>query len=170
MGPISSLPFCHPFCFPIGLSLFTLYFTFVPDFVPTCLQVRFLVCPPVCLPACVPLCFLLGHSFFSPRKGEPFSCTTPQPERNTAPRASKGEGTSETIKRSLTTTSQNIPIWWCRLFSWESTIKINNLEITDLIRFAHANPASLRTQENNFGSKYVKHISRLFCKRPATGK
>ena len=48
--------------------------------------------------------------------------------------------------------------------------QINNLEITDLIRFAHANPASLRTQENNFGSKYVKNISRLFCKRPAAGK
>ena len=32
------------------------------------------------------------------------------------------------------------------------------------------NPASLRTQENNFGSKYVENISRLFWKRPATGK
>ena len=48
--------------------------------------------------------------------------------------------------------------------------QINNLEITDLIRVAHANPASLRTQENNFGSKYVKNISRLFCKRPATAR
>ena len=44
------------------------------------------------------------------------------------------------------------------------------LKITDLIRFAHANPVCLRTQENNFGSKYVENISRLFWKRPATGK
>ena len=39
-----------------------------------------------------------------------------------------------------------------------------------LIRFGHANPVCLRTQENNFGSKYVENISRLFWKRPATGK
>ena len=41
--------------------------------------------------------------------------------------------------------------------------QINNLEITDLIRFAHANPASLRTQENNFGSKYVKIFQDYFA-------
>ena len=75
----------------------------------------------------------------------------------------------------------------CRVLIWINTSKVgspsgdadyfpgspvpkNNFEITDLIRFAHTNPASLRTQENNFGSKYVKNISRLFCKRPATGK
>ena len=53
-----------------------------------------------------------------------------------------------------------IPIWWCRLFSWESTIKINNLEITDLHMLTYA---SLRTQENNFGSKYVKIFQDYFA-------
>ena len=32
------------------------------------------------------------------------------------------------------------------------------LKIPDLIRFAHANPVCLRTQENNFGSKYVENF------------
>ena len=45
---------------------------------------------------------------------------------------------------------KKILIWWCRLFSWELTIKINNFEITDLHMLIHA---SVRTQENNFGSK-----------------
>ena len=52
------------------------------------------------------------------------------------------------------------PYWWCRLFSWESTIKINNLEITNLHMLTHA---SLRTQENNFGSKYVKIFQDYFA-------
>ena len=39
--------------------------------------------------------------------------------------------------------------------------QINNLEITDLIRFAHANPASLRTQENNFGSKICQKYFKI---------
>ena len=45
---------------------------------------------------------------------------------------------------------KKILIWWCRLFSWEFTIKINNFEITDLHMLIHA---SVRTQENNFVSK-----------------
>ena len=36
--------------------------------------------------------------------------------------------------------------------------QINNLEITDLIRFAHANPASLRTQETIL----VQNMSKIF--------
>jgi len=38
--------------------------------------------------------------------------------------------------------------------------KINNLEITDLHMLTHA---SLRTQENNFGSKYVKIFQDYFA-------
>ena len=48
-----------------------------------------------------------------------------------------------------------IASWWCRLFSWEFAIKISNLETTDLHMLTHA---SLRTQESNFGSKYVKYF------------
>ena len=47
-----------------------------------------------------------------------------------------------------------IAIWWCKLFSWKSTIKINNFEIIDLHMLIHA---SVRTQE-----KLIQHISKLF--------
>ena len=86
-----------------------------------------------------------------------FCHTTPQ---NFKKRSGKDRGNVKTygacpdgIKSNCWNFNCKITIWWCRLFSWEFTIKINNLEITDLHMLTHA---SLRTQENNFGSKYVK--------------